>query len=133
MTRTSGETVSDSDLRQRQNTAAFRNLGMFLVGQGLSNIGTFSQVVALSLLVLDLGGSSLALGIAVSLQALPQLLLSPWAGPLLDRLPLHRVLLVTATQAINASRVRPINGRRAIGHRRAPASSPHTMAMNRPT
>jgi MFS family permease len=91
-----GATVSEPEQR-RENAAAFRNLGIFLVGQGLSNIGTFSQVVALSLLVLDLSGSTLALGATMSLQAVPQLLLSPWAGPLLDRLPLRRVMLATAT------------------------------------
>src|SRR4051812_11837723 len=97
MTRTSGMTVADADLRKRQNAAAFRNLGIFLAGQGLSNIGTFSQVVAVSLLVLDLSDSAFALGATMSLQAVPQLLLSPWAGPLLDRLPLRRVMLTTAT------------------------------------
>jgi MFS family permease len=81
---------------QRRRSAARRNLGIFLCGQGLSNIGTFSQVVALSLLVLDLSDSGFALGATVSLQAVPQLLLSPWAGPLLDRLPLRRLMLGTA-------------------------------------
>ncbi len=87
--------MPDSDNRRRRS-AAFRNLGIFLCGQGLSNIGTFSQVVALSLLVLDLSDSGFALGATVSLQAVPQLLLSPWAGPLLDRLPLRRLMLATA-------------------------------------
>src|SRR3954463_14617531 len=76
--------------------AAYRNLGLYLGGQALSNIGTFSQVVALSLLVLDLSDSGFALGLTMSVQALPQILLSPWAGPLLDRVPLRRVLLTTA-------------------------------------
>lgn len=87
--------MTDADARQRRS-AAFRNLSIFLCGQGLSNIGTFSQVVALSLLVLDLTDSGFALGATVSLQALPQLLLSPWAGPLLDRLLLRRLMVGTA-------------------------------------
>jgi MFS family permease len=87
--------VADAEA-QRQRAAARRNLGIFLAGQGMSNIGTFSQVIALSLLVLDLSDSGFALGVTVSLQAVPQLLLSPWAGPLLDRLPLRRLMLTTA-------------------------------------
>src|SRR3954469_24350366 len=76
--------------------AANRNLGTYLCGQALSNVGTFSQLVALSLLVLDLSDSGLALGATMSVQALPQLLLSPWAGELLDRVPLRRLMLATA-------------------------------------
>ncbi len=81
---------------ERNASAARLNLGVYLVGQGLSNVGTFSQVVALSLLVLDLSESGFALGATMSVQAVPQLLLSPWAGPLLDRLPLRRLMVVTA-------------------------------------
>jgi MFS family permease len=62
----------------------------------VSNVGAFSQTVALSLLVLELSGSSFVLGAANALQAVPMLGLSPWVGPLLDRLPLRRVLLTTA-------------------------------------
>ena len=74
----------------------FHNARLFVAGQALSNIGTFSQVVALSLLVLQLTDSGLALGAVMAAQALPILLLAPWAGSLLDRLPLRRVLFVTA-------------------------------------
>src|SRR4051812_2366595 len=79
-----------------RRSAANRNLGLYLGGQALSNVGTFSQVVALSLLVLDLSDSGFALGATMAVQALPQILLSPWAGALLDRVPLRRLMLVTA-------------------------------------
>ena len=79
-----------------QRTAAYRNLSIYLLGQALSNIGSFSQIVALSLLVLELTDSGLALGATMSVQAIPQLVLSPWAGPLLDRVALRWLLLVTA-------------------------------------
>jgi MFS family permease len=69
---------------------------LFVAGQGLSNIGTFSQTVALSLLVLQLTDSGLALGGVMATQALPMVLLGPWAGSVLDQLPLRRVLFVTA-------------------------------------
>ena len=82
---------------------ASRNLIIYLCGQGLSNVGTFSQQVALALLVLDVTGSGVALGAAVSTQAVPYLLLSPWAGPLLDRIPLRRLMpAVAAVGALQA-------------------------------
>jgi MFS family permease len=74
----------------------FHNARLFVAGQGLSNVGTFSQLVALSLLVLQLTDSGLALGAVMAAQALPFMLLGPWAGTVLDRVPLRRVLFVTA-------------------------------------
>ena len=86
------------------SAVANRNLIIYLCGQGLSNVGTFSQQIALALLVLDVTGSGLALGAAVSTQAIPYLLLSAWAGPILDRVPLWRLMpavaVVGALQAL---------------------------------
>ncbi len=82
--------------QRRQSALRYYNARLFLGGQALSNIGTFSQIVALSLLVLDLTGSGIALGAVMAVQALPMLLLAPWSGPLLDRVPLRRVMAVTA-------------------------------------
>src|SRR5216684_4454135 len=86
----------DATARRGPSALRFHNVRLFVAGQGLSNIGTFSQVVALSLLVLQLTDSGLALGAVMAAQALPMLLLAPWAGSLLDRLPLRRVLFATA-------------------------------------
>ena len=83
-------------VESQRRPGATHNLGLYLGGQALSNVGTFSQVVALSLLVLDLSDSGLALGATMAVQALPQILFSPWAGALLDRVPLRRLMLVTA-------------------------------------
>jgi MFS family permease len=88
--------VLEASARRGQSALKFHNVRLFVAGQGLSNIGTFSQTVALSLLVLQLTDSGLALGAVMAAQALPVLLLAPWAGSLLDRLPLRRVLFVTA-------------------------------------
>lgn len=89
------DVVAGGDRSQR-NRAAYRNLGLYLTGQGLSNVGTFSQMIALALLVLDRTDSGLALGATLSVQALPYVVLSPWSGPLLDRVPLRRLMMVTA-------------------------------------
>lgn len=79
-----------------QSALKYHNARLFVAGQGLSNIGTFSQMVALSLLVLQLTDSGLALGVVMAAQALPMVVLAPWAGSVLDRVPLRRVLFVTA-------------------------------------
>jgi MFS family permease len=81
---------------KRRSALRFHNARLFVAGQGLSNIGTFSQMVALSLLVLQLTDSGLALGVVMAAQALPMVVLAPWAGSVLDRVPLRRVLFVTA-------------------------------------
>jgi hypothetical protein len=54
--------VLDATARRGPSALKFHNARLFVAGQGLSNIGTFSQVVALSLLVLQLTDSGLALG-----------------------------------------------------------------------
>src|SRR3954468_16110812 len=72
------------------------NVRRFLIGQAISNIGTFFQVVAQSLLVLDLTGSGFALGATMGVQFLPILLLGPVAGVVIDRIRIPRLLTVTA-------------------------------------
>jgi MFS family permease len=86
-------------LRATSSTSALneRNVRLFVGGQALSNIGTFSQLVAQSLLVLDLSDSGFALGATMAVQSLPMLLLAPWSSVLLDRAPLRRLMLATAT------------------------------------
>src|SRR5438067_1960920 len=96
--------VLEATARRGPSALKFHNARLFVAGQGLSNIGTFSQTVALSLLVLQLTNSGLALGAVMATQALPIMLLGPWAGSMLDRLPLRRVLFVTAlTGAVQAA------------------------------
>lgn len=89
--------MTNTRARRVESAGAYRNLGIYLCGKGLSNVGAFSQMVALSLLVLDVTGSALALGATMSVQALPYVLLSAWAGPILDRVSLRRLLPVTST------------------------------------
>lgn len=76
-----------------------RNVRLLVAGQGLSNIGTFAQIVAQALLVLELTGSGLSLGIVTAAQFLPVLLLGPWSGVVLDRVNLRRLLMLTSVVA----------------------------------
>lgn len=70
-----------------------RNFRLFWLGQLVSLIGTWMQTVAQAWLVLELTGSSLKLGIVVSLQFLPMLFLSFFTGPFLDYFDKRRIIL----------------------------------------
>lgn len=67
----------------------------YLVGQVVSQAGTWMQNVAQALLVLQLTGRGADLGLIVGAQFLPLLVLSPVAGTVLDRVDLRRALLAT--------------------------------------
>ena len=75
------------------------NYRRYFVGQMISMCGTWMQSVGQAWLVLGLTGSGTALGLVTALQFLPVLLLGPFAGVLVDRLPKRRVLTVTQTVA----------------------------------
>lgn len=72
-----------------------RNFLIFWTGQGLSVIGTWMQNVGQAWLVLQLTGSPLKLGLVSSIQFLPVMVLSIFAGPFVDRFPKRKVLIFT--------------------------------------
>ena len=74
---------------------ASSNYRRFVVGQAISLIGTWMQTIGQSWLVLQLTGSATALGLVAAVQTLPILLLSPYAGVLVDRRSKRRVLMGT--------------------------------------
>jgi MFS family permease len=76
-----------------------RNYRLFFIGQAISLSGTWMQTVAQGLLVLQLTGSGVALGLITALQTLPVLLFGAWGGVLVDRLPKRNILY--ATQGIS--------------------------------
>ena len=71
-----------------------RNFRLFIVGQILSNTGTWMHWVAAPFLVLQLTGSGVALGIDAALMFLPLLLFGAWGGLLADRFDNRRLLVV---------------------------------------
>ena len=75
-----------------------RNYRLYFSGQLISVPGTWLQTVAQAWLVLQLTSSGSALGITVALQALPVLVLGPWAGSVADAVDKRRLLL--GTQAL---------------------------------
>jgi MFS family permease len=80
-----------------------RNFRLFFVGQLISQSGTWMTMIAQTLLILDLTGSGVLLGVLAACQFGPVLLLGAWTGTLADRVDKHRLLLITQTAAMAQS------------------------------
>jgi MFS family permease len=79
---------------------AHRNFRLFLFGQGISLIGTWMQQVAVSWVVFQMTGSAALLGVVTFAGQIPGLLVTPFAGVLVDRWNRLRLLLATQTLAM---------------------------------
>jgi MFS family permease len=72
-----------------------RNFRLFFGGQSISLVGTWITRVATSWLVYRLTGSALLLGVAGFAGQIPTLIITPFAGVLVDRHDRRRILLFT--------------------------------------
>ncbi|NTW53305.1 MAG: MFS transporter [Chlorobaculum sp.] len=72
---------------------ASRNFRLYYVGQIISMIGTWLEIVAQGWLVFDMTGSAFWVGVAAAASTIPTLLLSLFGGMLVDRYPRKAVLL----------------------------------------
>lgn len=70
---------------------AFR---IFFLGQLASFIGDWMQLTAVNVLVLELRGGGIGLGIVNVAMLLPRVVLSPYAGALADRFAKRRILIL---------------------------------------
>ena len=84
-------------LRVLFRALSHRNYRLFFGGQGLSLIGTWVQVIAMSWLVYRLTNSAFLLGMTGFVGQIPTFLFAPLAGVLVDRWNRHHILLVTQT------------------------------------
>ncbi|PKO22536.1 MAG: MFS transporter [Chloroflexi bacterium HGW-Chloroflexi-1] len=75
----------------------YPNCRRWFIGQALSLMGTWMQLVAQGWLVYDLTGSKLALGMISFVGTVPTLFLMLPAGAISDRMPRRRMLLITQT------------------------------------
>jgi len=82
-----------------------RNFRLFFGGQSVSLVGTWITRVATSWLVYRLTGSELLLGIAGFAGQIPTLVITPFAGVLVDRHDRRRILLVTQAASLVQSAV----------------------------
>ncbi|TPW75862.1 MFS transporter [Schumannella soli] len=83
--------------RWRDTVSALRahNYRLYLLGQVFANSGGWMARIAIDWLVLELTGNVALVGLAVTLQFAPTLLLGPWAGVLSDRFRRHTILIGT--------------------------------------
>jgi MFS family permease len=89
--------VNEAPLRGGRTFAALanRNFRLYMVGQTISQAGTWMQTIGQAWLVLKLTDSGTALGVVAALQALPVLFLAPVGGLVIDRLVKRHVLMAT--------------------------------------
>ncbi len=71
------------------------NFRLYFAGMLVSNIGTWMQIIAQGWVVYQLGHSELTLGLVAFASAIPVLLVSPFAGVVVDRVSLRGLLMVT--------------------------------------
>lgn len=76
-------------------TLKYRNYKLYFSGQGISLIGTWIQIIAMSWLVYEISGSAAILGIVGFLSRVPTLVLSPFAGVIADRYSKYKLLVIT--------------------------------------
>jgi MFS family permease len=72
-----------------------RNFRLFWVGQTVSTMGTYLQMVAESWLLYEITGSTFLLGLAGFIGLLPVVPISLLGGVVVDRVPRRRLILVT--------------------------------------
>lgn len=93
----------ENSLSGRANTFAalrHRNYQLYFGGQLISNAGTWMQIIAQGWLVYQITHSDLTLGIVGFASAIPTLLISPWGGVIVDRVPRRTLLILTQTGAM---------------------------------
>jgi len=77
-----------------------RNYRLFFGGQGISLIGTWMQLIAVSWLVFRLTHSAFFLGVVGFTSRIPTFIFTPFAGVLVDRWNRHRLLVATQILAM---------------------------------
>jgi MFS family permease len=82
-------------LRLMVRAFRYRNYRLFFLGQSLSLVGTWMQLVAVGWLVYRLTGSALQLGVVAFAGQISTLVLPPFAGLLADRVERRRLLIWT--------------------------------------
>jgi MFS family permease len=72
---------------------------LYFVGQGVSQTGTWLQMIATSWLIYQMSGSAFMLGLSTFMLHIPLLVLGPFAGVWVDRQKKRKVLLITQNVA----------------------------------
>lgn len=80
-----------------------RGFAAFFSAAAISNAAVWMQMIAVPALLFDLTGKATWLGISSIVTLVPQVILSPYAGVLADRVSRRRILLVTQFGAMFAT------------------------------
>src|SRR4051812_6197597 len=79
---------------------SIRNFRLFFTGQLISQVGNWLTMIAMTLLVLHLTDSGIAVGVLAACQFAPVLLFGAWAGLVADRSDKRRLLLIVQSFAM---------------------------------
>ncbi len=77
-----------------------RNFRLFIMGQGISVLGTWMQITAVNWLVWRLSYNPILLGLLGFVSRIPTFVLAPFAGVVVDRVNRYRLLLLTQSLAM---------------------------------
>jgi MFS family permease len=93
------QTIQTRTAAQPGTMSALRypHFRLYFIGQLISVSGTWMQTVAQGWLVFHLTQSELWLGVVACAAGLPALILSPFAGVLVDRFPRRNILILSQT------------------------------------
>jgi MFS family permease len=80
-----------------------RDFALVQLGNGVSQLGTWGQYVALGWAIRQLSGWPFAVSLSLVAQFLPFLILSPVGGALADRLPRRRIVVLGSILAVPPS------------------------------
>jgi MFS family permease len=77
-----------------------RNFQLYVGGQLVSLMGTWMQIIGQGWLVYEISRSEQALGVVGFASAIPALLITPWAGVVLDRVSKRTIMIATQIGAM---------------------------------
>jgi MFS family permease len=89
-----------SKFKMALRALSYRNYRLFFIGQLISLIGTWMQMVAQPWLVYRLTGSSLLLGTVGFASQIPVFILATIGGAAADRFDRHKIVIVTQTASM---------------------------------
>src|SRR5512137_1897801 len=81
-------------LKQILRSLNSRNYRLFIVGQGISLIGTWMQQVAMSWLIYKLTNSAFILGLVGFVGQIPVFIVPPFAGVVADKRNRRQIIIV---------------------------------------
>lgn len=78
----------------------YPNFGKLFIGQVISNIGSQFSYLALQFMIYDLTGEIIAMALLAMAEAIPMIIIGPWAGIIIDRIDRkHSMALANFCQA----------------------------------